>query len=227
MTNHEEYKKAFRHVRPSREITMEDLEMNKQAYIRGKVLTIVGSVAGAVILSGGVCYAANVGGIQETVQLWLHGNQVEATVESSEDVPFTVTYEDEEGIHEFGGGGMSEDENGEMRPISMEEYIEYLQNESIDVEMKEDGSCWLYGGETAMDITDLFNVCETSIEVDGKTKWVRIEKDADGGYSVQTADSPFVAVSEEELEEMYQHLNADYEGEETVVEYNMTVDDGE
>jgi len=37
----------------------------------------------------------------------------------------------------------------------------------------------------------------------------------------------FVAVSEEELEEMYQHLNADYEGEETVVEYNMAVDDGE
>ena len=108
-----------------------------------------------------------------------------------------------------------------------EEYIEYLQNESIDVEMKDDGSCWLYGGEAAVDITDLFNICETSIEVNGKTKWIRIEKDADGGYSVQTADSPFVAVSEEELEEMYQHLNADYEGEETVVEYNMTVDDGE
>ena len=93
--------------------------------------------------------------------------------------------------------------------------------------MKADGSCWLYGGETALDITDLFNVCETSIEVDGKTKWVRIEKDADGGYSVQTADSPFVAVSEEELEEMYQLLNADYEGDESVVEYSMTVDDGE
>jgi len=169
MTNHEEYKKAFRHVQPSREITMEDLEMNKKAYVRGKILTIVGSVAGAVILSGGVCYAANVGGIQETVQLWLHGNQVEATIESEEDGAFTVTYEDEEGIHEFGGGGMAEDENGEMRPLSMEEYIEYLQNESVDVELKEDGSYWLYGGGAAVNITDMFNICETSIEVDGKT----------------------------------------------------------
>ena len=42
--------------------------------------------AGCIILGGtGTAYAANVGGIQRTVQIWLHGDQTQATLDVSND----------------------------------------------------------------------------------------------------------------------------------------------
>ena len=43
-------------------------------------------IAGCIILGGtGTAYAANVGGIQRTVQIWLHGDQTQATLDVSND----------------------------------------------------------------------------------------------------------------------------------------------
>ena len=201
--NKEKYKKAFPHVQPSRVITMEDLEMNKKSYVRGRIITVIGSIAGAVVLTGGVCYAANVGGIQDTVKLWLYGNQVEATVDMNEDGRYLVTYEDDNGKNQYHGYGEVLDEDGTWRPFTEEEIAEMISTE-VRPRIGSDGRIMLYAKDTELDITDMFNVCETSIEVDGKTIWVRVEMDAEGGCAVLTSEAgPFVAVPENTYKEMF------------------------
>ena len=203
--NKENYKRAFPHVQPSRVITMEDLEMNRKSYVRGRILTVIGSIAGTVILTGGVCYAANVGGIQDTVKLWLYGNQVEAIVDKDEDGMYLVTYEDDNGQHQFHGGGAVLDEDGTWRPYTEEEYAELISTQ-IDVRphIDSDGRIMLYAKDVELDITDMFNVCETSMEVDGKTIWVRVEMDAEGCFDIRTSEAgPFVAVPENTYKEMF------------------------
>lgn len=64
----------------------------------------------AFILVGGTgtVYAANVGGIQRTIQLWIHGDQTDATLDVKEDGSYNLNYSDENGnTVEQGGGGVA------------------------------------------------------------------------------------------------------------------------
>ena len=54
---------------------------------RTKMKTAAAVIAGCIILGGtGTAYAANVGGIQRTVQIWLHGDQTQATLDVSNNI---------------------------------------------------------------------------------------------------------------------------------------------
>ena len=60
--------------------------------------TAAAVIAGCIILGGtGTAYAANVGGIQRTVQIWLHGDQTQATLDVSNDGTYTMEYYNEDG----------------------------------------------------------------------------------------------------------------------------------
>ena len=82
MTNKEKYKQAFSVIHASDEFALEVREMAKTSK-KQKINQIVAAVAACVFLVGGstVAYATDLGGIQHTVQLWIHGDQTEVTID--------------------------------------------------------------------------------------------------------------------------------------------------
>ena len=75
MTNREKYKQAFSVLQSSDKISQEIERMaimNKKAKMR----TAAAAAAVCAVLAGGsgIAYAGDIGGIQRTVQLWVHGD---------------------------------------------------------------------------------------------------------------------------------------------------------
>ena len=78
MTNGEKYKKAFSVLQTSKG-SLQEVENMAKLQKRTKMKTAAAVIAGCIILGGtGTAYAANVGGIQRKVQIWLHGDQTQA-----------------------------------------------------------------------------------------------------------------------------------------------------
>ena len=99
------------------------------------------ALAGCILLAGGTgtAYAANVGGIQRTVQVWLHGDQTTANMTVSDDGTYTIEYPDENGeTREISGGGIAYEADGTERPLTGEELLE--EANSPDVEYNDDGT---------------------------------------------------------------------------------------
>ena len=139
----------------------------KRRYHSPKVA--VAAIACVVILgSGTAAYAMNVGGIQRTIQIWIHGDQTDAQF-VVEDGSYTLDYEDENGeaVHR-GGGGVAIEDDGPERSLTEEELMEEIN--SPEVEYEEDGSVWIYYKNQKMDITDKFEdgVCYVELK-DGDT----------------------------------------------------------
>ena len=127
MTNKEKYKQAFSVLHPSEPISLEVEQMVK---IQKKhKFQIAAAILAACILVGGsgTVYAANVGGIQRTIQLWIHGDQTDATLNVNEDGSYTLNYSDKDGKKaEQGGGGVAFDANGNERPLTEDEIMDEL-----------------------------------------------------------------------------------------------------
>lgn len=125
------------------------------------------AICAAVILVIGmstIAYAADVGGIQRTIQIWLHGEQTDAVLDI-QNGEYSLTYEGEDGAtHEIAGGGVAFDDNGQERPLTDEEIMEHLNGP--EVEYKDDGSVWVYYMNQALEVTDLFEdgVCYVQLK---------------------------------------------------------------
>ena len=114
----------------------------KHAAALGAALVIAGST--------GVAYAADLGGIRTTVNVWLHGEdtQLDAVPNGTGGYEFYETGSDES---IGGGGGVWIDENGVEHAASAQEVAENLAS---PVEVREDGTVWLSVNEQTWDITD-------------------------------------------------------------------------
>ena len=137
----------------------------------------VAAAAAALVLvagSGTAAYAMDLGGIQRTVQLWIHGDQTDATF-TVENGSFTLEYKDAEGNDVQRGGGGIADENGVERPLTDEELLEHLR--MPEVEYKEDGTVWVYYLNQKMEITDKFQdgVCYVQLNADGETQYITVK----------------------------------------------------
>ncbi len=156
MNNKEKYKQAFSCVKPSDDFLMEVLEMKSQKnHAYGK--KIVATVAACVLVVGSAvtAYAANLGGIQRTMQLWLHGDQTQVTMEFREDGSYHMEYTDEAGeLHQQSGGGAAFDQFGNERPLTEEELLEELM--APDFYQNEEGRSIIAWGNQVLDITDEF-----------------------------------------------------------------------
>ena len=154
MTNKEKYRRAFSVLHASDEFRM---EVNTMKQKTRKAMPRLVAVCAAVILVIGmsaVAYAADVGGIQRTIQIWLHGEQTDAVLDI-QNGEYSLTYEGEDGAtHEIAGGGVAFDDNGQERPLTDEEIMEHLNGP--EVEYKDDGSVWVYYMNQALEVTDLF-----------------------------------------------------------------------
>lgn len=158
MTNKEKYQRTFSTLHASPDILTEVKEMktNHKVYI-GKLAAVC--VAAVMVLAlASAAYAADLGGIRQTVQLWFRGEQIDAVFESDGNGGYTLTYTGEDGVERSsGGGGVEIDQFGRERPLTAEELLEELDGSSPDIEFRDDGTVWLYFREQKIDLTDQFD----------------------------------------------------------------------
>ena len=85
MTNKEKYKQAFSVLHTS-DISEGEVKYMAKLKKQQKMKLAAAAIAVCVIVGGtGTAYAANVGGIQRTIQLWMHGDQTSATLDLNTD----------------------------------------------------------------------------------------------------------------------------------------------
>ena len=183
MTNREKYKQAFSTIKTSRDFSMEEEKM-KRIEKRHMYKTAVVAMAVCILISGSgmVAYAADIGGIQRVVQLWIHGDQTDVTVRFDADGSYVAEYTDGEGnLCTRGGGGVEFLPDGSERPLSEEELLEQLT--APEVEYEDDGTVWLYWRDQKVEITDKFEdkVCYVKLIGEGETMYVTVKYH--GGYS--------------------------------------------
>ena len=190
MTNKEKYKQAFSGLHPLEPISPEVEQMVK---IQKKhKFQVAAAILTAFILVGGTgtVYAANIGGIQRTIQLWIHGDQTDATLDVKEDGSYSLNYSDENRKEvEQGGGGVAFDADGTERPLTEDEIMEQLN--MPEVEYEEDGSIWVYYENQKIEITDKFDndkICYVKIK--GKEKTLYLTVKYQNGYCISEDKYP-------------------------------------
>lgn len=187
MTNKEKYQQAFSALQPSRDIRLEEKIMKEYKRKHTKrTIAMAAILCLAVFAGGGGAYAANIGGIQRTIQLWIHGDQTTAELNVNDDGSYTVTIPDGKGgTTTQGGGGVAYDAFGRERPLTEEEIIEHL--DSPNIEYYDDGSIWLFYKNMAKDITNDFDdddMCYVKIDDDDGELYVTAKKY--GGWHVSS-----------------------------------------
>ena len=192
-TNKERYQRTFSALHTScgmEEIMMEASERmetsesmkakgkKEKAYIPKWVAACV--ALGLVFVSSTDVYAADIGGIQRNIQIWLHGDLTDAVLDI-QNGQYTLTYEDEDGNRpERGGGGIAVGPAGKERELTEAEIMEHL--DEPEVRHKEDGTVWVYYHSQKLEITDKFDedgICYVHLK-DGKDNWYMTIKYHDG-----------------------------------------------
>ena len=167
MTDKERYQRTFSLLHASGDRFVEVSNMKNVKIMPVRRFVAVCAAALMVAAMATVAYAADVGGIQRAVQVWIHGDQTDAVLDI-QGGSYTLNYLDQEGQqHTMGGGGVAIDANGQERPLTEDEIMEHLDYPKVD--FQEDGSVWAYYHNQKMDITDKFEsgVCYVQVK-DGK-----------------------------------------------------------
>ena len=82
MTNREKYKQAFSAIRASDNFSLEAEKMERTAkQHRFRTMAAVVAVCATLVGGAAAAYAADAGGIQRAVQVWIHGDQTAATIQ--------------------------------------------------------------------------------------------------------------------------------------------------
>ncbi|MCI2058677.1 MAG: hypothetical protein LKJ80_05670 [Oscillibacter sp.] len=193
MTNREKYKQAFSAIHASDHFCLEVNQVEKTMR-HHRFKTMVAVIAACVMLVGGAtaAYAADVGGIQRTIQLWIHGEQTEATIEFDGKGNYSMDYTDDEGnVKHQSGGGVAFAPDGTEIPVSKEDLMEELT--APDVRYEDDGSVWVYWFDQKIEITDKFDndVCYVKLVNGEKTLYMTVK------YQHGYATSPHKYISAE------------------------------
>ena len=152
------------------------------------------SAVAAVVLSlaiaaTGVCYATDAGGIRRNIQIWLHGDQTDATFTYSDNGEYTLSYSKNRQSREISGGGVAIEDDGAERPLTQAEILEDLGNDA-ELVTESDGRKVLYYKNMSQDVTDLFDkdgVCYITIADQESGKKMYFTLLADGSL----ASSPY------------------------------------
>ena len=186
MSNKENYKKAFSVLKSSCDFTLEEKRMNiiKRENAHRNLLTAA-AVMLVVLAGSGTAYAADLGGIRETVQMWIHGEQTDVTINDE-----SIEYVDKDGNVQVETGIESNPQTGE-RPLTGEEIAEEKVNE-VDVDKTDDGKVIMYFHDKQFDVTDnIANKKDTfHVVADGSEVYVKLEFDANGDFSITTSPRP-------------------------------------
>ena len=174
MTNHEKYKQAFACVKPREGFLVEVTQMeNKKKHLHLNKIAVAAVACVMVLGSAQAAYAHNVGNIQRVLQLWMHGDQTQVTVEFDGNGHYDMEYTDADGeLQQQGGGGVAFDIFGNERPLTEEELLEELM--SPDMYTTEEGRTIITWGNQKVDITDDFvdGVCYVKLVNEDETKYI-------------------------------------------------------
>ena len=189
MTNRERYQRTFSVLHPSRAWTTEESEMKStRKRILPRAVLVCAVVVLALALAAGA-YAADLGGIQRTIQIWTHGDETDAVL-NIDHSQYTLTYEDAEGeTHEIAGGGRAFDVFGRERELTEAEILEHL--DMPEVEYAEDGTVWVFYHSQRIEITDQFDddgVCYVQVQDGARTFYLTVKYQ--NGYSISTQKFP-------------------------------------
>ncbi len=172
MTNKEKYKQAFSVLHSPCEMTLEVEKMailSKRAKIRATAAAVI-TICLLITGGSGVVYAADIGGIQRTIQLWIEGDQTDVTFVYDKSGTYDISYESKDGTMErLHGGGVAIEDDGTERPLTEDELLEELSYPMV--EYLEDGTVWVYYCDQKLEITDQFKdgVCYVEVS-NGKEK---------------------------------------------------------
>ena len=187
MTEKERFQRAFAPLHASSDTMTEVMKMTEQKIGKRALrrAATLGLAAALVLALGSMAYAADLGGIQRTVQLWFKGDQTDAVI-TVDPGHYTLNYTDKDGIqHEMGGGGVAIEDDGTERPLTEEELFEHLN--WPEVEESEDGTVMVYYLDQKLDVTDKFDedgVCYVQLEGGEKTIYMTIKRG--NGYATST-----------------------------------------
>ncbi len=186
MTNREKYKQAFSAVHIPVDFIMEEESMNKPAKLSLRPAAVVLAACTLIMGTATTAYAADIGGIQRTVQIWTHGEMTSATVTFDENGHYSMEYTDDEGnIQQHGGGGIAIGPDGAERPLTEEELMENLS--MPEVEYEDDNSVIIYWNNQGVDITDKFmdDYCYVKLIDEHETFYVTVEYQ--NGFAVSSS----------------------------------------
>lgn len=206
MSNREQYKKAFSVLQASGDFTLGDEKMavlKKKAMLR----TFAAAACACLVIVGSsrIAYAANVGGIQRTIQLWMYGDQTDVTIDFDGSGNYSMEYTDADGnTRELGGGGFDVDADGTKRALTEDELI-WLLFEEVDVSYNDDGRIMLYFQGQVADITDKFENDICYIFLNGRdlngtdaSLYVTVLKAEDGGFPIDSSPDRYLQYKETE-----------------------------
>lgn len=122
----------------------------------------------------GNAYAMDIGGIQRTVKVWIHGDQTDATL-VVENRSYSFDCEDDDGKLMYRGGGVAINPDGTERPLTEEELWDEIN--APEVEYEEDGSVVVYYLNQQLDVTDKFvdGVCYAKLQVEDDVFYLTIK----------------------------------------------------
>lgn len=185
MSNKENYKKAFSVLKSSCDFTLEEKRMEKMKREKiNKNLLTAAAVLFVVVAGSGTAYAADLGGIRETVQMWVHGEQTDVTIKDE-----SIEYVDKDGNVQEETGYEVNPQTGE-RPLTGEEIAEEKLNE-VDVDKTDDGKMILYFRDKKFDVTD--NIANNNnkfhVVADDGEIYVELDVDSIGDFSITTSPS--------------------------------------
>ena len=198
MTNKEKYKQAFSAIHTSDGFSLEVEIMERTAkHHKFKMIAAVAAACVMLVGSATAAYAADVGGIQRTVQIWFNGDQTMATVEFDGNGNYVMEHTGGEGDVQYqGGGGVAYAPDGTEIPLTEEDLM--AQITAPNVEYAENGTVWVYWGGQKLDITDKFenDVCYVKLESVDDEEELYMTVKYEGGY----ATSPHRYVSPREFD---------------------------
>jgi len=189
MTNKERYQRAFSTLHASDDHVVEVSAMKHARKIRFNKLVAVCAVLVLILSLSSISYAADIGGIQRSIQLWIHGDQTDAVLEV-ESGHYSLTYEDADGtVRHQSGGGVAVGPDGRPRPVTEDEILEELN--LPEVVYKEDGTVWVYYFDQKIEITDKFDeqgVCYVQLSGGNGVLYMTIKNQS--GYSISSHSYP-------------------------------------
>lgn len=195
MTNKEKYKQAFSALHASEFISLEENTM-KKTNMKFHMKPVLAACLCAAMLIGGstVAYAADVGGIQEKIHVWINGKEADVNVVLLGGRAYEYHYEEDGESRVTAGGGIAMGRDGSKRKLSPSEAAAQF---SSDVIKKDDGSVWLYDYDKSYDITKYMGsgACKVAIEQDGEKVYFDIEDNHGGNYAFSRAIDPDGPVS--------------------------------
>ena len=193
MTNKQRYQRTFGTLHASGDFLKEVTTMKTTKHFPARRLIGLCAAVILILAMATAAYAADVGGIQRRVQLWIHGDQTDAVLDIRGG-QYTVTYEDPEGnSQEFGGGGVAFEPDGSERPLTEEEILAHLNRP--EVEYEDDGTVWVYYRAQRIEITDKFDadgVCYVQLKDGDDILYMTIKYQ--DGYA--TSPNRYIAPSE-------------------------------